>query len=65
LQDARKRHYPLCPDARLTPKNSARVRIVYRNRHGADILRPLGFAACVDQETKKALRLDYCNDTMA
>lgn len=65
LQDAHKRHYPLFPNAGLSPERRALVRTVYQRRYGIDVQPSLGFAACVDQETKKFMRLGYCHDTMA
>ncbi len=65
MQDARKGHYPLFPDAKLSPEAQERVRAAYRRRYHVDIEPSLGFAACVDQETKKYMKLAYCHETMA
>lgn len=64
MQDASKGHYPLFPDAKLSPQDQERVRAAYRRRYGVAIEPSLGFAACVDQETKKFMKLAYCHETM-
>lgn len=65
LRDVHKSHYPLFPNAALPLDGRARVRAAYRDRYGVDIQPSLGYAACVDQETKKFMGLNYCHDTMA
>ncbi len=62
---AMKRHHPLLPNASLDQSTREKVRSVFALKYGVSIQPSLGYAACIDQETRRALGLCYSNSTMA
>lgn len=62
---AYKPSHPLFPQANLDGEMADHVSSVYEKRYGFKIKSSLGYAACIDQETRSLLKLPYSNATMA
>lgn len=56
---------PLFPKANISPELSSLVAETYLKLYGLNVKYSLGYAACIDNETKTKMRLNYSNETMA